>query len=228
MKVLIIGDLHGDWGSLNSIIASKKPDIILQTGDFGWWPSLEVKKPVLYGQQKKWLLKGIKTGNTKIYWCDGNHEDHSVLPQDGKIHEMYENVFFCSRGSKLTLPDGRTILFAGGANSIDKNERTRGHDWFPGEMIISKDIDKMLDAGKVDIVISHTCPSSFLYFLGKRNTLKLNDPSCVALEYVLDRCRPDLWFFGHWHLTKDGYDKGCRWNCMDYPKHGGRWWQWLP
>lgn len=135
MKVLVVGDLHGDWGKLNALITKKMPDIVLCCGDFGWWPKMEVSKPVLYGQQKKWLLKGLKPGKAKIYWCDGNHEEHPILPQDGQIHEMYEGVFFCSRGSKLTLPDSRTVLFAGGAASVDKDARTPGHDWFPEETI---------------------------------------------------------------------------------------------
>lgn len=228
MKVLVVGDLHGDWGKLNALITKKTPDIVLCCGDFGWWPKMEVSKPVLYGQQKKWLLKGLKPGKAKIYWCDGNHEEHPLLPQDGQIHEMYEGVFFCSRGSKLTLPDRRTVLFAGGADSIDKGMRTPGHDWFPEETIKGKDLDKMLDAGLVDIVISHTCPTSFFSSLRGGNLAKVNDPSCVALEYVLEKCRPDLWFFGHWHMEKDGKNNGCRWNCLDYPEHGGRWWLWLP
>jgi len=221
---MVVGDLHGDWGSLNSLINKKRPDIILQTGDFGWWPSMEVRHKVIYEKQSKWILRDIKACKTKIYWCDGNHEEHPLLPQDGEIHEMYEGVYFCSRGSRLTLPDGRVVLFAGGAHSVDKHLRTPGHDWFPEEMISNKDLDRMLCGDRIDIVISHTCPSSFLSGVINKSTMKINDPSRMALEYILDKYRPSFWFFGHWHMTKDGYDRGCRWTCLDYPKHGGRWW----
>jgi uncharacterized phage protein (TIGR01671 family) len=228
MKVLIVGDLHGDWGKLNTLITKKNPDIVLVCGDFGWWPKMEIKTPVLYGKQKKWLLKGIKPGKSKVYWCDGNHEEHPLLPQDGKIHKMYDGVYFCSRGSRLILPDDRTVLFIGGANSVDKNLRTPGHDWFPEETIKNKDIDIALNGGKVDIVISHTCPESFAPYLLGGNLAKINDPSCIGLECVLERLKPELWYFGHWHIHKNGYTKGCYWNGLDYPGHRGRWWMWLP
>lgn len=228
MKVLAVGDLHGDWGKLNALMAKKMPDIVFCCGDFGWWPKLEVKMSVRYGLKIKWALKGLKPGKAKIYWCDGNHEEHPLLPQDGQIHEMYEGVFFCSRGSTLILPDGRIVLFAGGADSIDKDKRTPGHDWFPEETIKNKDLDRMLATGKVDVVISHTCPTSFLSGLTGGSLAKVTDPSCIALEYVLDYCQPDLWFFGHWHMSRDGQNKGCSWNCLDYPNHGGKWWMWLP
>ena len=73
-KILVVGDTHGEWGRLNQLINTKCPDLILQCGDFGWWPKMEVTRPVLYGQQKVWHLNGIKPKKTRVYWCDGNHE----------------------------------------------------------------------------------------------------------------------------------------------------------
>jgi len=226
-KVLVVGDIHGDWGRFNALLTTKRPDIVLQTGDFGWWPKMEVSKPVLYGNQKKWLLNGVKPSSADVYFCDGNHEDHEDLFQLGTIVPMYDHVFHAGRGSILTLPDGRVVLFAGGAESVDKNSRTAGHDWFPEETIKSHDLDKMMSHDRVDIVISHTCPTSFLKHLRKGNIAKVNDPSCKALEYVLDKYKPKQWFFGHWHMQKEGFDKGCKWQCLDYPRHGGMWWRWL-
>ena len=226
-KILIVGDIHGDWGKLNTLLTVKRPDIVLQCGDFGWWPQMEVKKPILYGNQKEWLLEGVKTCGADVYFCDGNHEDHHALSQTGNILLMYGNVWHGTRGSILTLPDGRNVLFAGGAESVDRNVRTAGHDWFPKETIKDHDLDKMLAHDRVDIVISHTCPTTFLKHLRNGNLAKSNDPSCVALEYVLNKYKPEQWFFGHWHLQKEGYDKGCRWQCMDCPRHGGMWWKWL-
>lgn len=156
--IIVTGDLHGDWGRLNALIASKRPEIILQCGDFGWWPQLEVKKPIPYGLQKKWTHKGLKTGSSSVYFCDGNHEQHPVLVQDGMIHEMYDNVFHASRGSVLTLPDGRNVLFFGGAASVDKDMRTAGYDWFPEESISEVEFERCFDLDcKIDIVITVTC-----------------------------------------------------------------------
>ncbi len=213
-NILIVGDLHGDWQKINILINKKKPDIILQCGDFGWWPILETKK-------LDWKLKGIKPNETKIYWCDGNHEEHSYLIQDGLIHEMYENIYFCSRGSLLTLPDKQNVLFIGGADSIDKDRRILNYDWFNEENISNSDFEKMISHKKVDIIISHTCPKSFdINILSP----KINDSNRIALDHILQKYKPDLWFFGHWHKFIQGNFNGTKWTCLDYTGHIGKWW----
>ena len=223
MEIIVVGDLHGDWGSINKLINDKQPDIILQCGDFGWWPKMEVTKPVLYGKQVSWLLKGIKRKETKVYFCDGNHEEHTALCQDGLIHEMYDGVYHGSRGSILSLPDGRNVMFIGGADSIDKNARTIGHDWFYEENISLSQFDMaMAFDGEIDIVISHTCPASFDIH---KSFGKNEDPNRIALQYILEKYKPSQWFFGHWHINKEGKVGDTYWTCLDYPKHGNRWWK---
>ena len=228
MKILVVGDLHGDWARLNQLISQKRPDIVLQCGDFGWWPRMEVLRPQrnLYEniREKRWLLKGLKPGRTIVYFCDGNHEDHPELVQDGGIYQLYENVFHCSRGSALRLVDGRKILFAGGAFSTDKNFRTPGFDWFPEEGITNKQLEMMLSYEKIDIVISHTCPELFDVKGVERKTIDVNR---AALDIVLEKYNPNQWFFGHWHKYQVGKNLNTEWKCLDYPGHGGRWWCWL-
>jgi len=226
-SILVVGDLHGEWGKLNQLISKKQPDIVLQCGDFGWWPKMEIKAPVLYGHTSKWRLKGIKPGNSKIYWCDGNHEELPHLIQDGNIHEMYNQVFHGSRGSTLRLPDGRIVLFAGGASSVDKDLRTPGHDWFFEENITNKEFELMLSHKRVDVVVSHTCPTQFEVY-GTGSTEKLNDGNRIALSYVLEKYKPSLWFFGHWHNYEYGKFENTKWFCLDYPGHRSRWWMWCP
>lgn len=224
-NILVVGDLHGDWGSLNTLINDKKPNILMQVGDFGWWPAMEVTKPVIYGHQKEWLLQGIKPQNSRIYWCDGNHEQHPHLSQDRHLTEMYDRVTFCSRGSTIVLPDERVVMFMGGADSIDKKQRTAGHDWFPDENISQWQLQRAMEyEGRVDIIISHTCP---LEFNIEGNEGKRNDSNRVALSRLLEKYKPELWYFGHWHKNKKGKHNGTYWECLDYPKHGGKWWDWL-
>jgi len=226
-RIIVVGDLHGEWGKLNELITKKRPDIILQCGDFGWWPKMEIKYPILYGRKNNWKLKGIKPRDSKVYWCDGNHEEYPHLSQDGKIIKMYHNVLHCQRGATLTLPDGRVVLFAGGASSVDKHLRTSGHDWFPEENITERDLDRMLSHEHIDIVISHTCPMQFdIHGIGLSD--KSRDSNRVALDYVLSKYKPDLWFFGHWHTDEKGEVNNTYWHCLDYPGHHGRWWMELP
>lgn len=230
-KIIVVGDLHGDWGRLNQLINQKTPSTILQCGDFGWWPKLSIGKPVLYGQQKPWNAKGIKPGQTTIYWCDGNHEDHwdllNRVPTNINTSVwLYDRVYYMPRGTILALPDGRTVLFIGGADSIDKDSRMMGVDWFREELITQRNvIDCLNHKLKIDIVISHTCPIEFDV---ESNTIgKYDDPCRRALSAILEHLKPDLWYFGHWHKAQRGKYQGTYWQCLDYPGHSGQWWDWL-
>jgi len=89
MSVIVAGDIHGDWGYFNSLINRKKPEIILQCGDFGWWPQIKERR-----NKQPWSHLDVKPQGSKIYFCDGNHEDHhslrACLPEkiDGPV-ELY-------------------------------------------------------------------------------------------------------------------------------------------
>jgi Icc-related predicted phosphoesterase len=197
-KILIVGDIHGKWNDFNNLIEELTPDVILQVGDFGAWKDILVDK-------------SIKNGSTRIYFCDGNHEDHIFLKNSKQ--EILPNIFYMKRGSVLTLSNNFNILFFGGAESIDKNLRTPGYDWFPEESITQKDLDNLPD-NHIDMIISHTCPIEF------RVKDVIHESSRHALSIVLKRYKPDLWVFGHWHTFIQGQHKNCRWtslNMINYP-----------
>ncbi len=219
--IYIVGDTHGEWNLLNTFINKKRPDLILQVGDFGYWPqfnnSYELGKHS-YGmdgrviKKHKWYQCGIKNKSTRILFCDGNHEDHWAL-KTLKNPEVCPSVFYQARGTVVVLEDGRNVLFLGGADSIDKDTRTIGVDWFPDEVITNADIYNLPDT-RIDIVISHTCPEEFIPELGY-SFGKCKDPSCKALSYVLYKCKPSLWYFGHWHINKTGFTNDTRWVCLN-------------
>ena len=202
MKVLVMGDTHGNWGYLNKIIEKKQPEVILQTGDFGYWENFS-----------EYQLSMIKNGDTKIYFCDGNHENHSLLKQNGMIQEVAKNIYHCQRGSLLNL-NNINILFVGGAESVDKRFRTAGFDWFPEENITQREFNIIMNHSKedVDVVISHTCP---LEFKVMENDCKGGDSNRVVLSRVLEKYSPTLWYFGHWHLYTKGQYKNTTWTCLD-------------
>jgi hypothetical protein len=218
--ILVIGDIHGDYGTLNSLISNKKPKIALQTGDFGFFPYLKEYRLDSMGNTKLVKNKPIKIGDTKLYFCDGNHEDHWTL-QKIESNEIAPNVFYMKRGSILTLEDGRNVLFIGGADSIDKNSRTLGIDWFPEENITYNDILSIPNSVKIDIVISHTCPNEF------DTGIYDKDSNRDALSHILDTYTPSLWYFGHWHKYKTGFTKNCKWTVLNHSFSCDRWWDWL-
>lgn len=216
MKILILGDVHAEFGHLNTIINRKNPDLVICCGDFGYWPGIKSLPQ----------FEDIKPNKSKILWIDGNHENHWAL-RDRTTDEIVPNVIYMPRGSTYDLPDGRKILFMGGADSIDKHWRKVGYDWFPEEIITQKDIMNLPDT-KIDILISHTCSNEIKDKLLHLNPLKINDPSNDALTYIWNRYKPKLWFFGHWHKFVQGGYQGTLWWGLSHPNEGSRWWIWLP
>lgn len=235
MKTIIIGDIHADFGALNRFVNKKKPDIILQCGDFGWWPHRHRTEKIT--RNRRFDQYSVKLGGAKLYWCDGNHENHDDLQDRTKaapgqpLEIPSPGCFYMPRGSVLTLPDGRIVLFFGGAMSTDKEGRTEGDDWWAGEVPTAEDLDHAraqvaAHGGRVDIVISHTGPLMFLRQLpaNKIDQARLTDPTVALLDVVLQEFQPRKWFFGHFHLHAKGVDQGCVWRCMSAHGFGGTWW----
>lgn len=215
MKILIIGDIHAKFHLLNKLINKKKPELIIAVGDFGYWPKFNFEK-----------LSDIKLDGATLLWCDGNHEDHWSLSKRDK-DEIVSNIFYMPRGSTYELPDGRVILFMGGADSIDKHLRMVGRDWFPEEIITQKDMINLPDK-KIDIFITHTCPKEVLPKLKLLYPLKDFEPSNEALTQLWKIYKPDLWYFGHWHQYKTGNLENTKWTCLSAAGFGDQWWGWLP
>lgn len=250
-KIIVSGDWHGAWGPANTLINKKNPEIILQCGDFGWWPRFhntrcvssgeyEIIKEEIIGDpwqrmmtrriEKKWNQFGVKAKDTKVYFCDGNHEDHWDLVNERNYMKapckVMHNVYYMKRGSVLKLPDGRNILFIGGAESIDRDSRTLGVDWFPEESINHSNIENLPDT-EIDIVISHTCPVEMYEDITKKsNIYKMIGPSERALSYVLDKYKPNLWYFGHYHLFLKGQIRNTKWFCLNTIGETN-WWTYL-
>jgi len=219
MKTLITGDVHNEFGRLNDVINKKQPDNIICCGDFGYWPKFDNR-----GTEP---LSNIKLqGAEWLRWCDGNHEDFWSLAQR-ESDELEPGIIYMPRGSTYTLPDGRVMLFMGGAYSIDKHMRTIGIDWFPEEEIRQSDFENLPDI-KVDIFITHTCPSELVLDLKKNYPDKGAEPSNVALSQLWEIYKPSLWFFGHWHQYGEYKMGETQCYALSAPGFGDRWWMWLP
>lgn len=234
-RLYVLGDIHADFGALNQFINKKQPDIILQCGDFGWWPHRHGTDKIT--RNRRFDQYSVKPGKTKVYWVDGNHENHDDLQERvraakvGPVEIPVPGCFYMPRGSILTLPDGRTVLFFGGAMSTDQEGRVEGDDWWAGEVPTQADLKQAraqvaAHGGRVDVVISHTGPLAFLQQLPKNKIDhdRLMDPTVSLLDIILGEFHPKQWFFGHFHLHAKGLDHGCEWQCLSGEGLGGKWW----
>ena len=217
MNIIITGDIHNEFSKLNALISRHKPDLLICCGDFGYWPNVSWAAP----------LSNIKPQGTKILWCDGNHENHWSL-RDRETDELHPNVIYMPRGSTYELDDGRTIFFMGGADSIDKHRRKLGVDWFPEEVIRGCDLMN-LPKVDVDIFVTHTCPMELMNEMLKFNPAKFGDPSPRELSELWKIYKPDLWFFGHWHVYRETDMFGTKCYALGTCSYlNQKWWMWLP
>lgn len=222
-EIFIVGDTHGDWSEFNTILnkirqkreMEGKEVVFLVCGDFGYWPHFEQFNIEKIKNECSWAQDGF----FKIYFCPGNHEDWWSLNNlesgtSEKIIELKNNIFYCSFGAVKTFK-GFNFLFVGGADSIDKNHRQFGIDWFPEEVITNKDVMNLPMNRKIDVVISHTCPD---FILPEVINMKedFNDPSCKALTYVYETFLPKKWYFGHFHKYKKTFKGNCMFTCLSY------------
>lgn len=215
-----MGDTHGDFRELNRLLeTTSKEDTIIICGDFGYWRKSKFKMGL------GWFHDDIQNPNdTKVIWCDGNHEDHvelDYLMRERGFEDLIEikkNIFYAPRGSSYTTSEGKKVLFMGGAMSTDKAVRMAYFDWFPQEVISNADIRRIPVDASYDIVVSHTCPSSccprMAFEIGDVYTDR-PDGSCVALQYILERFKPKEWFFGHWHVHCTFEQDDCRFTALN-------------
>jgi len=220
MRILAVGDVHGAFERLNYLIDQEKPDIILQVGDFGYWPRLEDQE-----------LGGINTSRTRIYFCEGNNDDldylNALVKTPGQPVEIAPNLIYMPRGSVLELEDGRRVLFMGGGLSVDRWRRYEGWDWFPEEIITEQDLAHLPEP-PIDIVISHTCPEEFPIEKARRHKSKDVDPSRQMLSRVLHKYHPSFWYFGHWHTCGEGIYQDTAWVCLNWVRFSATWCRLLP
>ena len=253
----VLGDLHGDWSALNTFInkslrfsrafracASAYDEmeaIILQVGDFGYWPHRHGKRD-MNGRGTVWnqygiknAVSGIRDGLVKIYWCAGNHENHDALDRLEAMNPgrpfipIMAGVYYAVFGAVLELLDGKRVMFCGGAESVDKALRVPGESWWPQEGIDIKDMSRLPNPAhnRIDWIISHTCPSFFQ--LGKLGySAKAHDPSKGHLDEIFSVFRPRRWWFGHYHSYLQGRHKDCLWTILGDSDSGGRWREALP
>jgi len=207
MRIAFIGDTHGYWDDLYQAIETLDVcgvDMIIQTGDFGWWPYDSV-------------LGALKL-DRDIHFIDGNHEhfDHlkSTIVWDRiEIQRAMDNVYYIPRGL-VTEWDGVVFAFMGGGVSIDQDTRTEGYDWFPEEEPSDEELNRLLKyAGKkVDVLVSHDAPAitrhympgSLIDFEGDRRLIG-------KFDHIGRYLKPTSWVHSHYHRSYDvwnfdGYD----------------------
>ena len=207
--IFVTGDLHGgiDIRKLNSHNFPineelTKNDYVIIAGDFGlvWDGSPE----------EKYWLDWLHRKNFTTLWVDGNHENHDKLDlmhvsnwNGGKVHFINNSVIHLMRGQVYNI-DGIKIFTFGGADSIDKGNRTEGKSWWKREMPSYAEYEEGLDNLEkndyvVDYVISHDCSQSVFEILMAGLWAKSLTSINKYFEVLEEKLDYKQWYFGHYH-----------------------------
>ncbi len=158
MPIGFIGDVHGEWEfmcrKLQQFRTNGLPlDMpIVQVGDLGLFPGAEPKLPY------------------DVYFIPGNHEYFPYYEGLTEVTEVYPRLHYIPRGTVMKM-DGRRVGFLGGGDSIDKQWRTPGYDWFPEETVTAQEAERLMEQvgdKPLDLLVTHTPPlSHFMPILKK-------------------------------------------------------------
>ena len=212
--VLFTGDTHGDVTRIVHAIhrfALRKDDVIVILGDVGLND---------YGNDRgdRDRKKKLNSKGVPILCIHGNHERRpatlktykAIEWHGGKVYaeEGLPNLLFAIDGEVYDL-DGQKAIAIGGAYSVDKFYRlARGYSWFPDEQPDEETkarVEAKLTAmdWKVDLVLSHTCPTRYVpteAFLPGLDQSTVDHSTEEWLDTIADRLAYGHWFCGHWHI----------------------------
>lgn len=209
-RIFVTGDCHG---SLNKIIEfiekyDLQNDGIIVCGDMGLY----------WRDDQKDAEENIKfyeehCRGTHLYWLDGNHENFNIINSwncdKNHLYNNSEHIHYCPRGFSGFIGD-KSVLFIGGADSVDKFIRKIRHlGWWEGEAITDADVDKVIDGAHYDYVFSHCCPHSevqqakhWLFTLSNISDSNAIHESEKQLDKVFAKITFGHHFFGHYHVDK--------------------------
>jgi len=199
MKIRFIGDVHGKFTPYKNII--KDVPVSMQVGDMG------------VGFFREDYISGQRIPETNPPFDVMERGDHTY------IRGNHDNPAVCRR-QKHWIPDGtmkNNVFCVGGAVSIDKEYRVEGLTWWPDEELSHQELLTVYDDYvklKPRYVMTHETPSCISDMFGLRKyPIMSNTPK--ALEYMWEEHKPDVWVFGHWHLSFDRVIMGTRFICLN-------------
>ena len=204
--VLFVGDAHGNLAFMRhalELAKTSEADLVIQVGDFGFWPSKSfssiVDNDFIKGAMPLWVIRG-------------NHDFMGDAYQYLKTPTFEPGLTLLNDGWKTDF-DGVSVGFLGGAVSVDQDARIMGRSWWPDEVTSDDNVEAALFGGPVDVWVTHDAvynppgkePWRFQGYITDKLEVQRN-----KMAKVFRALRPSLHIHGHWH---------CRYQA---PTHYGR------
>jgi predicted phosphodiesterase len=227
MRVLIVGDVHGQHRKLAEALRQAQTDYrieaAIQVGDFGFSPAL------LAGAAAERVRYPVP-----LHAIDGNHEDHAwlrraLLTGAARHWPRDLNLIYQPRPSVARL-GASTIGFLGGALHVDRPQQ---HNWLSGfpNYILRRHREQavaLFNQERPDLIVTHSCPARIGIGVtsapamgpgvAEHVTAAGFDPGppddCGEVELGRLWCeltyKPRVWVFGHFHREHEATIEGTR------------------
>jgi hypothetical protein len=199
--MILIGDVHGNFRAYKRIIKSAPASI--QVGDMG----------VGFIRIRAGIERSDRASDVQYL---ANPPHYAMLPGHRFIRGNHDNPRVCRRHSQW-IPDGCVVgkvMFVGGAHSIDREFRTPGYNWWSEEQLSEEDFaqitEKYLRARPM-AMITHDCPVAITPN-PKYSCMRTRTNNSFQLMW--EAHQPDLWVFGHHHVSFDQAANGTRFVCL--------------
>ena len=212
-RILLVGDTHGNprWTPFVIDQAQKLgADLIVQLGDFGYWPRDRRGSRFL-----DTVEQALRDSGLPMWFIDGNHEDHTMLRSGDTppgLVPVSDHLTYVARGTRWTWGDTEWLA-VGGASSVDRHLRTTGFDWFEDEFMTPEQLAAVEKAGHADVVVAHDAPAGVEFIPAWHAKTELpagqgwpadaladSAAHSQRMRHLLDVVQPRAWFHGHHHV----------------------------
>jgi len=219
--IIGVGDIHGEFPTLNHIIKTKQitDSVIVLCGDIG----MGFNKPNYYTVEFTKLNKTAKLKNNLIVGVRGNHDNPEYFNGDFE----FSNIKMMPDYSILETKNDK-ILFVGGGLSVDRLMRTTNISYWIDELPVFNK-NKLDELDNPSIIASHSC-ATFAYPLSKGILLDFAkyDPQLLddtkiergvfddVFNYYKNKNQlPRYWIYGHFHQSNIEEHCGVKFKLLD-------------
>lgn len=209
VKVLLVGDSHGNFNFFRQVLQRAKDveaDLVIQLGDFGFWPPERdsVGRPF---PDPDWSFANLVDISATaefelpVWAIRGNHDWREEANEYPTELSMDPGLYHCRDGQRIQLGDV-TVLFTGGAVSVDYHSRTEGISWWPDEITSDEDVAASCEGGPVDLWLTHDSvvvpPNKRKLSFGELIDARI-DVQNLKMKEIFEAVKPKLHVHGHWH-----------------------------
>lgn len=210
-RIAFSGDWHASVTHAVSAIQHAKDhgaDVVVHVGDFGYTfrPSFICT-----------VVDELVDLDIPLLFVEGNHDDPSALSgpvAPNGLREIGQNLWHIPRSFRWRW-GGMRFLGCGGAHSVDRQWRVPGVSWWPEESLTETDVQRCIDGGPTDFLISHDCPTGVVIpGIDDRTDPAPFPPLEIALAQehrrmlrrIVDATRPTTIVHGHYHVAYEDAD----------------------